>query len=681
MATAELEPVLVDEIEVEASICRESFTEFVKRFWCEVPGAGEIIWSWHMGILCDELQQVAERVFASLPREHDVVFNVSPGTSKTTIASILFPCWAWTRMPCARVISASHTDQLALDTASKARYVVKSETYRKLFPEIILRPDQDTKSYYANTLGGDRLTCTVGGKSPMGFHAHFLIVDDPIDPKKAVSELELANAKEFMTNLLPTRKVNKEVSVTFLIMQRLHREDPTAVMLNRAKADGAPQVRHICLPAELAPNIHPAELSENYVDGLMDPIRLSRRVLTEARISQGSYGYAGQFAQSPVPLGGGAFKEIWFNQRCRSAPYNARRVLYVDRAATADAGCYTAMVLLAKDTDNKLYVEHVIHGQWEPNERNDRIISAALKFRSRYGPNHDPLIVVEAERGSTGLESFQGIARRLMGFRVKEDQPTGSKDTRAEPWADQLAAKNVWLVEDGTWDVAGYIQEHVLFRPDPQVKRLGKFKDQVDASAGALKMLIGKSVGPALQVINLGSGKGKGLRLFVCSEEELPRLVIEDRVLLVSVNDLPRVPPDSEAFRVEGERRIDGASPSSGEGPPFAHLLGRLDLFFGDVDPAEHQDDWNESLPIMTRDHGKALWAFLLKKRDPAPQVIVFCDQGDRRAYALACGVADSLRLPRSFIHRSADPDSLCNDPPANQHAYAMIKASRSLVI
>jgi hypothetical protein len=171
-------PQIADRLEQQAhqqlkSTLEHSFESFAKHFWSAVPGAGAMKWNWHMSILCQEMQANAERVFNSLPRERDLIFNVSPGTSKSTLGSILFQAWTWTRFPQARHICASHTEQLVLDLAAKCRYVIMSEEYQKFWP-LQFRSDQSTKSYFANTLGGDRLSCTVGGKSPLGFHGHFL---------------------------------------------------------------------------------------------------------------------------------------------------------------------------------------------------------------------------------------------------------------------------------------------------------------------------------------------------------------------------------------------------------------------------------------------------------------------------------------------------------------------------
>jgi predicted phage terminase large subunit-like protein len=100
--------------------------------------------------------------------------------------------------------------------------------------------------------------------------------------------------------------VDKEVSVTILIMQRLHQDDPTGHML----AKGG-NVKHICLPGELSDNVSPTELKENYIDGLLDPRRLSQNVLDELKLDLGSYGYSGQIQQSPSPMGGGIWQK-WF---------------------------------------------------------------------------------------------------------------------------------------------------------------------------------------------------------------------------------------------------------------------------------------------------------------------------------------------------------------------------------
>ncbi len=188
-----------DPVLLERTVTRSSFWQFVKYFWDDVPGSAVLIYNWHMEFLASELQVAAERVFAGLPREYDLIVNIAPGTSKSSLCSILFPCWVWTRMPKAKLIAASHTESLSRDLAAKSREVLRSEHYHAVFPEVVLCDDRDARLDYANTKGGERATFTVGGKAPMGRHGDFQIIDDPIDAQKAFSELELQNAERFFT--------------------------------------------------------------------------------------------------------------------------------------------------------------------------------------------------------------------------------------------------------------------------------------------------------------------------------------------------------------------------------------------------------------------------------------------------------------------------------------------------
>lgn len=666
---------LVNEADIIASITKESFEDFCKEFWEEVPGAGNAVWNWHMTLMCQTLQDMAERVFKNKPRNHDCIFNVSPGTSKSTLASILFPAWVWTRMPNARIISASHTDTLVLDLSVKSRYVMLSDKYRQCFPDVVFRKDQDTKGYYGNTLGGDRFCCTVAGKSPMGMHAHFILIDDPIDPKKALSQAEIEAAKQFFDAVIPSRKVDKEVTVTFLIMQRLHEEDPTGHLLEKSRRDGAVPILHICLPAELDPdgeggwkaaNTTPAELASFYVDGLMDPKRLTRKVLRERR-TDGLYSYTGQYLQSPTPLGGGMFKEESFSLRIPAAPYRANRVRFWDRAATSNDGCYTAGVLMSRDSDDWYNVEHCIHGQWEPFERNDKIIACALADRARYGPLYEPVIYIERERGSTGEESFRHIARRLAGFKIKEYAPTGSKEVRAEPWSDQVNAKNVRLVEDGTWDINNYIKEHKLF---PK----GKYKDQVDASAAAFLILAEQRMRVPFRAITFSKSQKSLFKLVVCSKQDMGSLIITDHnCLLISITN--------------PEPLNDDNIPAHG----ITKLLATLKMYFADLEPKDFQNTWNEIISpynkkveelILTQAKGKELWKFLKKSHSPNPECIVIQDEDDNRGISLAYALCDSMGHKRSStVYRVAEPDNKNEDKAPNQHIYEMVKLSRNLVI
>jgi predicted phage terminase large subunit-like protein len=314
----ELSPILTEEEEIElrAGLCRDDLFFFVQEFW-EIIIAEEPVWNWHIPYLCSEIQTNVERLFQIKDEDGkiikrrqsklaDIVCNIPPGTSKSTIFTVMTPVWAWINDPTLRIMTFSYSASLALDHAVKSRNIIQSAKFRKYFPEIEITNDQNNKGHYKNTATGERYATSVGGTTT-GFHAHLLIGDDPINPKGAASEAERETANSFMDTTLSTRKVNKSVTLTMLVMQRLNEKDPTGNWLNKV----GKKIFHICLPGRMSKDVKPVELKEKYVNDLLDPVRLSEADLTELQVDLGSYGFAGQIQQRPAPEDGGTWKK-WF---------------------------------------------------------------------------------------------------------------------------------------------------------------------------------------------------------------------------------------------------------------------------------------------------------------------------------------------------------------------------------
>lgn len=279
----------------------------MQEFWSVVIPETPV-WNWHIKYLCDELQHLNGFVMRREPKPYDLIINIPPGSTKSTIATQMYNAWIWTVDPAQRVIGSSYSAPLSISHAMKTRDIIKSDKYLKLFPEVKLKADQAGKTDFRTTAGGQRFTTSTGG-SVTGMHAHQIIIDDPINPLQAESDAERESANNFITSTLSSRKIDKAVSVTILIMQRLNENDPTGAMLAKA---GSKKIKHINLPAEDKGNVQPPELAANYVDGLLDAVRLNRSILSEALVDLGSYAYAGQYDQKPAPDEGGLIKKEWF---------------------------------------------------------------------------------------------------------------------------------------------------------------------------------------------------------------------------------------------------------------------------------------------------------------------------------------------------------------------------------
>jgi len=457
-----------------ASICKDSFYEFIKEFWETIIQDPPVL-NWHIEYLANELQEVAERVFRNEPRIHDLIVNISPASTKSTIFSQMFPAWAWTRKPDAKFICASYGQVLALRDAIRSRDLVESDKYKKCFPGIGLREDQNTKGLYINTKGGSRLSVGIGGAAA-GLHGHFLVVDDPINPEQAYSEADLKTANRWMTTTLPTRKIDKKVSVTILVQQRLHQADPSGDQLDKSKGVG---VKHICLPGELVDGIlvSPPELKDKYTDGLFDPIRLDKQALKQLESDLGAYGYSSQILQSPVPLEGALFKVDKFQFVDQPPRRIIQKVRSWDKAGTQGAGKYSVGLLMGVDSQGQWGILDVVRNRWGSTEREENIRSTA-EMEGEEVP-----VVLEIEGGSGGKESGENTVKNLAGYRVHTFHPTGDKESRAYAYSSQVGAGNVWVL-NRNW-TRDYIEE-LRFFPN------SKYSDQVDASSGAFNYLAKK---------------------------------------------------------------------------------------------------------------------------------------------------------------------------------------------
>lgn len=494
----ELPPLPLHEARIIAHLCRRSLSHFVREFW-EIIESQPLRWNWHIELLCEEMQALIERIFREEEKLYDEVFNIPPGTSKSTIITKMAPVWAWTRMPSFRTIAVSHAQSLALEHARKSRDIVQSEKFRVCFPEVgDLREDANAKGHYVNDAGGMRIS--TGMRGSIGHHGHLILVDDPIDPLAARSDPELQEAKEWMDGTLSTRKVDKAITPTVVVMQRLHVDDPSAHYL--ATANEFNPVRHICLPGELAEGaeVKPAYLKAKYTDGLLDPVRLSRKVLKGMEAKLGQFGYAAQVLQNPRLVGSGMFQtaKIRFGKCPPLEEFTIVR--YWDNASTEDdpMAAQTAGCKMGRHKSGAFWILDMKAGHWASHERE------RIKLQAAHHDGVNVEIYVEQEPGSGGKDQAVATVGNLAGFRVHRDRPTGDKVSRADPFSVQVNEGNVW--------VPAIVIEGQVIPPDwwppleAQLAAFGpltnKLKDMVDACSGAF--------GKLFRVIRLGAPMQRG---------------------------------------------------------------------------------------------------------------------------------------------------------------------------
>ena len=185
------------------------------------------------------------------------------------------------------------------------------------------------------------------------------------------------------------------------------------------------------------------------------------------------------YQQNPIVVGGGMLPV----ERLKILPFFDRSkvthtVRYIDKAGTeSEDAAFTAGVRMHSMSDGTFVISHVYRGQWSALEREEKIKAWAEIDASEFGSLE---IWTEMEPGSGGKESAEATIRMLAGHSAYADRVTGSKVVRAEPFAAMVQGNSVSLVA-GEW-VADFLDECETFP-------VGRWKDQVDAAAGAFSKL------------------------------------------------------------------------------------------------------------------------------------------------------------------------------------------------
>jgi hypothetical protein len=125
----------------------------------------------HHRHIAEKFNQLAEGKINRL------IVNMPPRHTKSEFASYLLPAWMVGRTPKLKIIQATHTGELAIRFGRKAKTLIDSDDYRKIF-ETTLREDSQAAGRWETAQGGEYFAAGVGG-AITGRGADLLIIDDP----------------------------------------------------------------------------------------------------------------------------------------------------------------------------------------------------------------------------------------------------------------------------------------------------------------------------------------------------------------------------------------------------------------------------------------------------------------------------------------------------------------------
>lgn len=390
---------------VTSELCKRSLYRFVQEFWSVII-SDEPVWNWHISYLCSELEKATSTVILDQPKLYDLICNICPGTTKSTLVSIMLPCWLWVNRPDLVILLNTVSQTNATKFAMKRREILTSPKFQRLFPEIKLR--QDAQALYAikNTSGGEMSQYTTKG-SITGDHGHVKIDDDPMSYKDAISEEE---AKRCINGYkaLSTRNKDARKTVYIQVMQRLSTRDTTQHVLKTLT-----NIKHIVLPAKANDKVQPPELAERYIDGFLDPVRLNDATLEE--LKKGLAGdeddpmseseYNAQFLQDLDMIEG-----LVYEGKLQIVPFSKVDFSFAEddlcAIDPADDGTDTLGVIYATQIGEKYYIRKVIYNPANVEVNGPRIVHL-----------HDKIFPIMTFVEANGLGAVFGKLLKRMGIK------------------------------------------------------------------------------------------------------------------------------------------------------------------------------------------------------------------------------------------------------------------------
>ena len=151
-------------------------------------------------------------------REPRVIVNLPPGFMKSMLISIMYVAWRLGVDPTLKFVCISYGDDLAHKHSASTRTLMQSPEYRAIFPGTVL--DKKAEDWLTTTKGGYRYATAVGSDIT-GYRATEIIVDDPIEPEKASSELAKEKIRSWISSSVLTRFEDNAKNVFILVMHRV----------------------------------------------------------------------------------------------------------------------------------------------------------------------------------------------------------------------------------------------------------------------------------------------------------------------------------------------------------------------------------------------------------------------------------------------------------------------------
>lgn len=487
-----------DPLRDEAEEVAGDLRTFVRAAWPVLEPSTPYLHNWHIDYISEYLEAFYAQEIQKL------IINVPPRYMKSSLVTILGPVYDWVRRPHHRFLFTSYAATLSTKHSLDRRTLIESDWFRMRFGDRFrLTSDQNVKNEYSNDKRGHMIATSMRGTAT-GKGGDFVVVDDPQDPKTAVSDIQRTSVNTIFDQTFTQRLDDKKRGGICLVMQRLHEQDLTGHLLEQGGWE------HVKLSnPELRRTTHVFPRSKKVVEREPGDIlweeREGEEEIAQNRIALGSYGFAGQYGQEPAPVEGGMFKrKHWKFWKPVGADFPQ---LILDLGEQGKH--YPEVIELPQVFEQKLQswdmafkkksdTDFVVGQVWGSlgarrfllDQMRDRLsftesLDAIRQLTALYPDAHAKLV----EDKANGSAVIDTLKVEIVGMIPVE--PEGGKEARAAAVSPLQEAGNIYLPHPAVapW-VYDFIEEHAVF-PN------GANDDQVDGMSQAMLRMMRMRPGSA----------------------------------------------------------------------------------------------------------------------------------------------------------------------------------------
>jgi len=464
-------------------ILQQDFMSFIERVFYELNPQTKFLMNGYLQVIASKLANCLNG------KTKRLIINVPPRHLKSICASVAFPAFLLGHKPSAGIVCVSYSQPLADKMARDCRNIMNADFYKAVFPGTRLSSEKQSTEEFVTTQKGYRLSTSIEG-TLTGRGGDFVIIDDPLKPDEALSEVRRVKVIEWYGGTLMSRLDNPNDSCIIIVMQRLHENDLVGHVLEQ---EGWEVVSFPVI----------AEQDEEYVvdtsfgpyrylrsaGGILHPERISQKTLEEIRHTRGSYHFASQYQQNPVPKDGNMVRTAWFKiVPPGEMPASFERTVQSWDTANKIGQLNDYSVCTTWGIKNKhYYLINVFRRKLEFPD----LKRAIKEQQALYGAD-----VVLIEDKASGTSLIQDLIADGMSCIHRYEPPQCEKGMRFYTHTATIEAGFVHLPAEAAW-CEDYVRELTSFPG-------GKHDDQVDSTSQFLDWIKKPQVGDtALEVMRI----------------------------------------------------------------------------------------------------------------------------------------------------------------------------------